>query len=472
MPNTSERNQKITNFISKSNSNSQGNVLKCPISPSSSDPSERKIKRSNIEINPYSPTMSTHQSIQGLDGTESNTTLNQALGPLISEFRLLRESVETVHQDYADLKQTISKQKEDIKQDLTDKIEKNTSQLIEINKENKVLRKENNELKSRLDRIEQSQLTNNVILTGIPEGPYEQYSITKLRVQEMIAHTIGLGDINDDLEKAKVIEITRCSRVGKFRHNNARPISITFGTKDDKESFLSCKKKLPSGIFASDELPLHIKRRRDQLMPIYRLAKSIPHYRDRSKIINDKLIINGKTYQVEDISNLPTDLAAYKAAEKSNETHIIFSGELSPYSNFHHSPFNMNGQRFHCGEQWIQYQKALTFGDSYTANQILQAETPLECKKLGYTINGVDKEKWSNIGYNKCFDGIREKFLQNPPLLSMLKTTSPKILAEATHDRIWGTGIRLHDACALDTEKWAGPGWLSRMLHTIRCEQN
>ena len=327
-------------------------------------------------------------------------------------------------------------------------------------------------MKSRLDRIEQSQLTNNVILTGIPEGPYEQYSITKLRVQEMIAHTIGSGDINDDLEKAKAIEITRCSRVGKFRHNNARPISITFGTKDDKESFLSCKKKLPSGIFASDELPLHIKRRRDRLMPIYRLAKSIPHYRDRSKIINDKLIINGKTYQVEDISNLPTDLAAYKAAEKSNETHIIFSGELSPYSNFHHSPFNMNGQRFHCGEQWIQYQKALTFGDSYTANQILQAETPLECKKLGYTINGVDKEKWSNIGYDKCFDGIREKFLQNPPLLSMLKTTSPKILAEATHDRIWGTGIRLHDACALDTEKWAGPGWLSRMLHTIRCEQN
>ena len=150
----------------------------------------------------------------------------------------------TVHQDYADLKQTISKQKEDIKQDLTDKIEKNTSQLIEINKENKFLRKENNELKSRRDRIEQNQLTNNVILTGIPEGPYEQYSITKLRVQEMIAHTIGSGDVNDDLEKAKAIEITRCSRVGKFRHNNARPISITFGTKDDKEAFLSCKKKL------------------------------------------------------------------------------------------------------------------------------------------------------------------------------------------------------------------------------------
>ena len=261
MPNSSERNQKITNFISKPNGNSQGNSLKCPISPSSNNLSERESKRTNIETNPNSLTMSDQQTTQGLDSIEANTTIKQALGPLISEFRLLRESVETVHQDYADLKQTISKQKEDIKQDLTDKIEKNTSQLIEINRENKVLRKENNELKSRLDRIEQNQLTNNVILTGIPEGPYEQYSITKLRVQEMIAHTIDSGDVNDDLKKAKAIEITRCSRVGKFRHNNARPISITFGTKDNKEAFLSCKKKLPSGIYANDELPLHIKRR-------------------------------------------------------------------------------------------------------------------------------------------------------------------------------------------------------------------
>ena len=474
MPSSSERNQKITNFISKPNSNTQGNSLKRPISPSSTTINEREPKRTNIETNPNSHTMSnqeTTHSNPGLDNIEENTTIKQALGPLINEFRLLRESVETVHQDYADLKQTISKQKDDIKQDLTDKIERNTTQLIEINKENKVLRKENNELKSRLDRIEQNQLSNNVIITGIPEGPHEQYSITKLRVQEMIAHTIDSGDVNDDLKKAKTIEITKCSRIGKFRHNNARPISITFGVKDDKEAFLSCKKKLPSGIYAYNELPPHIKRRRDRFMPIYRLAKSIPHYHDKSRLINDKLIINGKSYQIEDIANLPMDLAAYKAAEKSNDTHIIFSGELSPYSNFHHSPFTINGQQFHSSEQWVQYQKALTFGDSFTANQILQCETPLECKKLGYNINGVDKEKWSNIGYEICFNGIREKFLQNPPLLSMLKTTTPKILAEATQDRLWGTGIKLHDTCALDTEKWSGPGWLSRMLHTIRSEQ-
>ena len=54
----------------------------------------------------------------------------------------------------------------------------------------------------------------------------------------------------------------------------------------------------------------------------------------------------------------------------------------------------------------------------------------------------------------------------------MLKTTLPKILAEATTDRLWGTGIRLWDLCALDTEKWSGTGWLLRMLITIRDEQS
>ena len=150
----------------------------------------------------------------------------------------------------------------------------------------------------------------------------------------------------------------------------------------------------------------------------------------------------------------------------------MFAGELSPCSNFHLSPFTINGQSFHSSEQWVQYQKALTFGDSYTANQILQSDTALECKQLSYNINGVDKEKWKSVGYELCFDGIGEKFLQNPPLLAMLKTTLPKILAEATTDRLWGTGIRLQDSCALDTEKWSGTGWLSRMLITIRDEQS
>ena len=185
-------------------------------------------------------------------------------------------------------------------------------------------------------------------------------------------------------------------------------------------------------------------------------------------MVSDKLIINGISYGIDNIHTLPLELVAYKAAEKSNETHLVFAGELSPYSNLHKSPFTINGQEFHSSEQWIQYQKALAFGDSYTANVILQTESALDCKRLSYKIKGVDIKKWHNEGYDLRFDGVREKFVQNPPLLVLLKSTTPKILAEATLDRLWGTGIALRDTNALNTGKWNSTGWLSKMLMAIR----
>ena len=371
--NTFNKFQKITNFTRRTIRNPEpATSVKRLISPTSSTTSERESKRPNTMEHSGHDKMSTDKianeetpSSEEQDPptniAENNKALQQALGPLVAEFKLLRESVNTVHTDYTDLKQAISKQKEEIKHELIDKIDKNTTKLVEMSQENKILHKENESLKSRLDRIKQNQLSNNVIITGIPEGPYEQYSITKLRVQEMIAVTIDLGDREDDLTKAKEIDITSCNRVGRYKHNVARPISVTFATRDDKESFLSSKQKLPSSIFANEELPLHIKKRRDRLLPIYHLAKSLPEYRDKCRLTRDKLVINGTSYRIEDISKLPSDLAAYKSSEKSNDTHIVFAGELSLYSNFHLSPFTINGQSFHSSEQWVQYQKALTF---------------------------------------------------------------------------------------------------------------
>ena len=214
---------------------------------------------------------------------EENEALKNALGLLINEFKLLQESVDTVPADYADLKQTISKQK-DLQQELVCKIDKNSKQLASVAKENRNLMKENTELKTRLDKLEQDQLINNVMITGIQEGPYEQYSTTKLRVQEMIAErvqemiveTIQSGNAMQDLETVKAINIVSCKRVSKYRHNFLRSISVTFAKRDDKESFLSNKRQLPMGIFANEEYPLHIKQNWDRLHPILRLAKSLP----------------------------------------------------------------------------------------------------------------------------------------------------------------------------------------------------
>ena len=230
---------------------------------------------------------------------------------------------------------------------------------------------------------------------------------------------------------------------------------------------MSIKNKLPSGIYINNEYPLHVKRIRDTLRPILRLAKNNPRYKEKSKLEGDHLVINRTNFGICDLNKFPSELAPYKPAQKEDSSHIAFHGELSPYSNFHRSSFVLNDHQFHSTEQWIQYQKALLFGNSFTANQILATTMPYESKQLGYHVNGFDIGRWKNEGYDLCSEGIRAKFVQIPPLLNMLKSTEPKVLVESSLDRLWGTGIQLLDLDVLNPEKWYGTGWMCVMLSTV-----
>ena len=142
---------------------------------------------------------------------------------------------------------------------------------------------------------------------------------------------------------------------------------------------MSIKSKLPTGIYINNEYTLKVKQN----------SKSIQSLKDKSKMDDDQLTINGIKYGLSDISQLLAEVAAYKAAQCENENHLAFHGELSPYSNFHQSLFTINNHEYHSAEHWIQFQKVMMFGDSLTANQILNCITPYEAKCLGYQVNGL-----------------------------------------------------------------------------------
>ena len=56
----------------------------------------------------------------------------------------------------------------------------------------------------------------------------------------------------------------------------------------------------------------------------------------------------------------------------------------------------------------------------------------------------------------------------NKPMADMLLSTGKKILAEASFDNVWGTGVPLHYKDALDHEGWVGIGLLGEMLTIVR----
>ena len=125
--------------------------------------------------------------------------------------------------------------------------------------------------------------------------------------------------------------------------------------------------------------------------------KSTPALKDKSKL-DDYLVINGTRYSINEINKLPEEIAAYKSAQKMDDHTLAFHREFSPFSNFHPCRFMVNHQSFHSSEQFLQYQKALMFGDSMVANQILQCENAYAAKRLGYCINGFDMKRLANDG--------------------------------------------------------------------------
>ena len=332
-------------------------------------------------------------STPSVENTQLPSSLvNNIVQPLIQEMRLLKDSVHndsaklegiisTQQTTIARLESTISTQQHEFSSNLRDKMEKTNSQILNCLEENHLLWKENHELKERLNKIELAQLGKNVIISGMQEQPWEGYTTTKERVYETIASAMGGSTLEETMKDARKIDITCCTRIGKYQLNQPRPISVTFSRKEDRQRLLENKCNLPNGIFINEEFPPHMKRNRDILRPILKLAKSLPQYREKSRLQGEKLVINGTHYGVKDLGGLPLDPAAYKAAQKSNTSSIVFHGELSPYSNFHNATFVVDGEKFPTSEHYIQYQKAMLFGDTYTANAILKAETPFEAKK-------------------------------------------------------------------------------------------
>ena len=116
----------------------------------------------------------------------------------------------------------------------------------------------------------------------------------------------------------------------------------------------------------------------------------------------DRIIIDGIKYSIDNLADLPSELATYKATEKSDESTLVFHAELSPCSNFHISPFWVDGIWYKTAEHYIQYRKPLLFGDSTTANQILRSKAVIDAKRLCYNISDFNWSQWINEGFEIC----------------------------------------------------------------------
>ena len=138
-------------------------------------------------------------------------------------------------------------------------------------------------------------------------------------------------------------------------------------------------------------------------------------------------------------------------------------------SNWFLSEFTVDGITFSSMEQYMMYKKAVLFKDQITAEKILQTDDVAEIKALGRTVQNFDDKVWTKEREEIVYNGVLEKFRQNPELAEKLEKTGEEIIAEcAVKDRIWGIGLSMKDESRLSVDKWRGQNLLGKILMRVR----
>lgn len=140
-----------------------------------------------------------------------------------------------------------------------------------------------------------------------------------------------------------------------------------------------------------------------------------------------------------------------------------------PFSQWWESPFIHDGTIFNCAEQWMMYQKAIFFGDTKAAEEIMLTNHPKDQKAIGRKVLGFNQRDWNANARTFVYLGNLYKYQQNPNLFEKLKTTVGTTLVEASpYDKIWGIGLTEDNPKAQSRDTWRGTNWLGETLTRVR----
>ena len=142
-------------------------------------------------------------------------------------------------------------------------------------------------------------------------------------------------------------------------------------------------------------------------------------------------------------------------------------------SNWDMSEFTLDGKKYCCAEQYLMEQKALLFGDTAIADQIMECTDQQTMQNLGRSAHNFNGKIWDGSKQVILYRALVAKFDQNPSLADQLMKTGDAILAECSYsDHIWGIGRGMDDPRADDIKEWDGQNLLGFALMQVRDYEN
>ncbi|MCR5203133.1 MAG: TIGR02452 family protein [Lachnospiraceae bacterium] len=128
-----------------------------------------------------------------------------------------------------------------------------------------------------------------------------------------------------------------------------------------------------------------------------------------------------------------------------------------------------NGVKYTSVDQYLMYQKALSFNDAEAAKRILAVNDPAVVRDFGRKVRNYDDELWKGKRQLILNDAIQMKFSQNAGLQGMLINTGDALLAECNpHETVYGIGVSIFTKGIDNKENWSGANLTGHTLMSYR----
>lgn len=367
----------------------------------------------------------------------------------------VEESAEFISNEFETNKRNIKQLKDEVKK-LDTHVKNLQSQISSVSSG-----KTCDDFKERIQQVEIFSKRNNLIFYGVKS---EQNEMLKTSIHKIFE----LMKVDPDIELSKCFKMSQSSE-------DPLPVMVVFKSFDDREHVWNKRRELRNtNVIVNEDFPPDVLDERNILLPVYKYMLSLGK---RCLLKGSKLIIESRTYTT---TTLPCLYAEYPNANPELRAGRDFGNifgfysRFSPFSNFYKAKFTINGKTFHSTEQMFQAEKCCYAGYPGLAERIMLMDDPAKCKreaKKMFVLTDDQNRGWKNHSLAVMKEAITAKFHQNPVLMKKLLDTKPKILAEMSFDRVWGTGLQLSNDANNDPAKWTGSNNLGSILMQVRDEQ-
>ena len=155
---------------------------------------------------------------------------------------------------------------------------------------------------------------------------------------------------------------------------------------------------------------------------------------------------------------------------KITDQFVFFFSYKDIFSNHYVQPFVMtppggSSLTFKTVEHYMMWTKAVTFGDTTTADKILEVKNPNEAKKLGRGVVNYDDKVWSSIRAGIVTQALVARLHNNSDLQSLAiehREAGRRFVEASPYDKLWGIGLAETDEKALDEMSWPGKNLLGQ----------